>query len=351
MAELATGVRDGGGDGGREQGETRSRGVGLISASNHLYTARKVCEHASYDLDLLLSSARLTFCCRQGELPIRSEFVSLFPSHLSSKYFPQAAQITYASSQAESTCHARITRRLFSFFPLLPSRRFRTCLHRDSDLLFCLNFRFSWLLTTTQQHTSISRLLSSLHLSPDPCRKHRQPTVRLRSLQSRKLPPRSPSRRPTSSRSSRTSAGELPFLALSPPAHLSPLKCDLLLPLSPLCFPSPLRSRFILNLPPSESSSVPRICFQVEQAFWFYEDWVRDLNPSLPSYTLKRFSEIFFKVCPLLSQWSDEHERMFLEFMRYKSRVPVCGAIMINEAWDKVSPGRKAGGERERKEG
>jgi mRNA-decapping enzyme subunit 2 len=116
-------------------------------------------------------------------------------------------------------------------------------------------------------------------------------------------------------------------------------------------FPSPLRSRFILNLPPSESSSVPRICFQVEQAFWFYEDWVRDLNPSLPSYTLKRFSEIFFKVCPLLSQWSDEHERMFLEFMRYKSRVPVCGAIMINEAWDKVSPGRKAGGERERKEG
>ncbi|CDZ97533.1 dcp2-domain-containing protein [Phaffia rhodozyma] len=96
-----------------------------------------------------------------------------------------------------------------------------------------------------------------------------------------------------------------------------------------------LSTRFILNLPPSELSSIPRICFQVEQAFWFYEDFNRELNPSLPSYTLKRFSEIFFKVCPLLSEWSDEHEHMFLEFMRYKMRVPVCGAILINETWDK----------------
>lgn len=39
----------------------------------------------------------------------------------------------------------------------------------------------------------------------------------------------------------------------------------------------------------------------------------------------------------MLSKWSDKHERLFLEFMRYKTRVPVCGAVMINQTWDKVS--------------
>lgn len=68
---------------------------------------------------------------------------------------------------------------------------------------------------------------------------------------------------------------------------------------------------------------------------------MRDSQPNLPSYTLKRFSEIFFKVCPMLSKWSDKHERLFLEFMRYKSRVPVCGAIMINQTWDKVRSPRR----------
>lgn len=127
-------------------------------------------------------------------------------------------------------------------------------------------------------------------------------------------------------------------LATSPPFPSSPfadLSSSSLLP----------PSRFILNLPESESESIPRLCFQVEQAYWFYEDWVRDSQPNLPSYTLKRFSEIFFKVCPMLSKWSDKHERLFLEFMRYKTRVPVCGAVMINETCDKVSSKGMGGGD------
>lgn len=27
---------------------------------------------------------------------------------------------------------------------------------------------------------------------------------------------------------------------------------------------------------------------------------------------------------------------MFVEFMKYKSKVPVCGAILVSEGWDKV---------------
>ncbi|EIM83511.1 DCP2-domain-containing protein [Stereum hirsutum FP-91666 SS1] len=97
-----------------------------------------------------------------------------------------------------------------------------------------------------------------------------------------------------------------------------------------------LSSRFILNLPDDELESLERVCFQVEQAHWYYEDFIRDVNPKLPSLPLKRFSEMLFQACPLLHRWSGNHEGAFDHFMKYKTRVPVCGAIMLNETWDKV---------------
>ncbi|KAF9270207.1 DCP2-domain-containing protein [Marasmius fiardii PR-910] len=96
-----------------------------------------------------------------------------------------------------------------------------------------------------------------------------------------------------------------------------------------------LSSRFILNLPEEELASLERICFQVEQAHWFYEDFVREENPKFPSLPLKKFSAMLFHSCPLLHQWSHAHEQAFTNFMQYKTRVPVCGAIMLNETWEK----------------
>ena len=114
-------------------------------------------------------------------------------------------------------------------------------------------------------------------------------------------------------------------------------------------------SRFILNLPEEELASVERVCFQVEQAYvmpfiptsvyidhlryshWYYEDFIREQHPSkFPSYTLKTFSEALFRACPLLAHWAEDHDRTFDSFMKYKTRVPVCGAIMLNDTWDKV---------------
>ncbi|KAF8489603.1 DCP2-domain-containing protein [Gautieria morchelliformis] len=94
-------------------------------------------------------------------------------------------------------------------------------------------------------------------------------------------------------------------------------------------------SRFILNLPEGELSEIERVCFQVEQAHWYYEDFIRDHNAALPSLPLKKFSEILFRSCPLLHHWSHDHETAFNGFMNYKTRVPVCGAIMLNEALTK----------------
>ncbi|KAI9594370.1 Dcp2, box A domain-containing protein [Syncephalis fuscata] len=96
-----------------------------------------------------------------------------------------------------------------------------------------------------------------------------------------------------------------------------------------------LSSRFIINVPEEELASVERICFQVEQAHWYYEDFIREQNPSLPSFSLKQFSAKIFRHCPLLQHWADEHEKAYGDFLTYKFRVPVCGAIILNETLDK----------------
>lgn len=70
---------------------------------------------------------------------------------------------------------------------------------------------------------------------------------------------------------------------------------------------------------------------------WFYEDFIREQNPILPSLPLKKFSAMLFHACPLLHQWSHDHEQAFTTFMQYKTRVPVCGAIMLNDTMEKVS--------------
>ncbi|KAJ5893461.1 hypothetical protein N7495_005152 [Penicillium taxi] len=95
--------------------------------------------------------------------------------------------------------------------------------------------------------------------------------------------------------------------------------------------------RFIINLPHEELQSVERICFQVEEAQWFYEDFIRPLDPALPSLSLRPFALRMFQHCPLMSQWSQYHHiTAFSEFLAYKTRVPVRGAILLNQEMDEV---------------
>jgi mRNA-decapping enzyme subunit 2 len=128
----------------------------------------------------------------------------------------------------------------------------------------------------------------------------------------------------------------------SPVGCLELLECDqqpycnirltrALLGLDDLCV------RFILNLPQEELVSVERICFQVEEAQWFYEDFIRPLDATLPHLDLRSFSLRIFQHCPLFAQWSTQHyQSAFAEFMAYKQRVPVRGAIMLNDDMDEV---------------
>ena len=50
-----------------------------------------------------------------------------------------------------------------------------------------------------------------------------------------------------------------------------------------------LCARFLLNVPEDDLSSFERICFQIEQAHWFYEDFYREQDPSLPGFSFQRF--------------------------------------------------------------
>ncbi|KAN0061603.1 mRNA-decapping enzyme subunit 2 [Thecaphora frezii] len=106
-----------------------------------------------------------------------------------------------------------------------------------------------------------------------------------------------------------------------------------------------LSSRFIVNLPADELASIERICFQVEQGHWFYEDFLRPLNPSLPSLGLRRFSSYLLHTSsiavPLIQRYitgeggQQDLEAAFDDFMKYKTRVPVCGAILLAQDWNK----------------
>ncbi|KAK8076371.1 hypothetical protein PG994_003643 [Apiospora phragmitis] len=93
--------------------------------------------------------------------------------------------------------------------------------------------------------------------------------------------------------------------------------------------------RFIINLPQEDLQSVARICFQVEEAHWFYEDFIRPLDPTLPNMSLRTFCLRMFQHCPLFASFSeDSYMQAFDEFVLYKTRVPVRGAIMMNHAMD-----------------
>ena len=75
----------------------------------------------------------------------------------------------------------------------------------------------------------------------------------------------------------------------------------------------------------------------MEEAQWFYEDFIRPLDPSLPSMNLRQFCLLIFQYCPFLSDFSEsQHVAAYSQFLAYKTRVPVRGAIMLNQDMDQV---------------
>ncbi|CAM9462405.1 unnamed protein product [Ectocarpus sp. 6 AP-2014] len=94
--------------------------------------------------------------------------------------------------------------------------------------------------------------------------------------------------------------------------------------------------RFVLNLPEAELSSADRLFFQLEQAWWFYEDFIADAHKHLPHFKLKEFAKLMFEHCEALRPLSGKYNELFEYFRSWKGTIPTAGCILLNAAMTDV---------------
>jgi len=113
-----------------------------------------------------------------------------------------------------------------------------------------------------------------------------------------------------------------------------------------------VHTRFILNLPAEELASSDRIFFQLEQAYWFYDDFLCDDSElveggtPLPRFkNLKPFCSKMFEISPILSPLRSSFDEMWNEFAKYKRKISTYGTVLLNEECTHVILCKAWGGE------
>ena len=92
-----------------------------------------------------------------------------------------------------------------------------------------------------------------------------------------------------------------------------------------------LALRFVVNCPPEEQESFERLLFQVEAAYWFYDDQYREIWPNTyPKMTMLDFAQAMFKHCELLTKFAPQVPKIYEAFTEYKNQIPTCGAVLLN---------------------
>ncbi|EJS42022.1 dcp2p [Saccharomyces arboricola H-6] len=94
--------------------------------------------------------------------------------------------------------------------------------------------------------------------------------------------------------------------------------------------------RFIINCPNEDLSSVERELFHFEEASWFYTDFIKLMNPTLPSLKIKSFAQLIIKLCPLIWKWDIKVDEALQQFSKYKKSIPVRGAAIFNDNLSKI---------------
>ncbi|XP_023336993.1 m7GpppN-mRNA hydrolase isoform X2 [Eurytemora carolleeae] len=99
-----------------------------------------------------------------------------------------------------------------------------------------------------------------------------------------------------------------------------------------------IAARFIVNLNQEERQDIVRICFQVEEAHWFYTDFYVNQKPemNLQSGTMRSFTEHIFRHVPFLQSHVNNVDDILTLWRTYKLKVPTYGAIILNTKMDKV---------------
>lgn len=92
--------------------------------------------------------------------------------------------------------------------------------------------------------------------------------------------------------------------------------------------------RFIVNLPADDYETFERLFFAIESAHWFYDDFYRENDVTLPRLPLKTFATCLFEQTSLLSQYRHLVDQLVSQFQTYKKAVPTCGAALLNDQMD-----------------
>ena len=101
-----------------------------------------------------------------------------------------------------------------------------------------------------------------------------------------------------------------------------------------------VHTRFLLNLPEEELATADRILFQIEQAWWFYEDWICDREDTTTTGALPRFKHLkpfaveMFQFSPLLD--TQQFHAMWALLSKYKRKISTYGCILLNSDGTKM---------------
>lgn len=95
--------------------------------------------------------------------------------------------------------------------------------------------------------------------------------------------------------------------------------------------------RFILNCPAETARDEMMILmFEVEKAFWFYLDFWREHDASLPPLNMRDFSKRLFCHCAMLQPYAVNVDIILAQWNNYKREVPTYGAVILDESLSKV---------------
>lgn len=96
--------------------------------------------------------------------------------------------------------------------------------------------------------------------------------------------------------------------------------------------------RFVVNLPEESLRNAPRLCFELQEAFWFYLDYLWEGSKrELPKLNQLNFVTLMLESSDVLKSLyfsSKARQQLIQEWREYVRRVPLKGAVMLNERLD-----------------
>lgn len=92
-----------------------------------------------------------------------------------------------------------------------------------------------------------------------------------------------------------------------------------------------LLTRFLINVPDSAKKDYIRICFQIENAHWYYLDFYVNNDKNLKSCTIYEFATHLFQHSPFLRKDIHRVHEILDDWKQYKQTVPTYGAMILSE--------------------